>query len=240
MEIIPVIDLMDGQVVHARFGQRQQYQPIQSLLRHSGIAIDSTPMAVISALLELYPFEHLYIADLGAIQGQKNHFQIIKSIKDKFPQIEIWLDSGIACIDDLQAFKELHVNHVIGSENIKSINAYIELNKVLKREFILSLDFNAEGFLGAIDLLKNTQYWPNKIIAMTLVKVGSHQGLDKKLLKSLIDKKLPHQVYAAGGVRNLDDLKLLSEIGGSGALIASALHNKQLTNVDLIYARNAL
>ena len=80
MEIIPVIDLMHGQVVHARMGQRQHYQPIQSLLCSS-----STPIDIVNALLELYPFERLYIADLNAIQGKGNHFQTIQALIDEFP-----------------------------------------------------------------------------------------------------------------------------------------------------------
>ncbi|HYN53415.1 MAG TPA: HisA/HisF-related TIM barrel protein [Methylotenera sp.] len=235
MEIIPVIDLMHGQVVHARFGQRQYYQPIQSKLSHS-----SAPINIVSALLELYPFERLYIADLGAIQGQSNHFQTIQLIKDEFPHLEIWLDSGISCVDDLYALKDLPVCHVIGSENITSIKEILELKQTLGEEFILSLDFNAQGFLGPIELSSNAVYWPNRVIVMTLAKVGSHQGVDLQLLKLFTQGTLNLQVYAAGGVRGLDDLKLVSEIGGTGALIASALHNQQLTNVDLTYASNAL
>lgn len=235
MEIIPVIDLMHGQVVHARFGQRQHYQPIQSKLSHS-----SAPINIVSALLELYPFERLYIADLGAIQGQSNHFQTIQLIKDEFPHLEIWLDSGISRVDALHALKDFPVSHVIGSENITSIDAMIDLKQILAGEFILSLDFNAQGFLGPIDLLNNAQYWPKKIIAMTLAKVGSDQGVDLQRLKSFIDEKFVHLVYAAGGIRNLDDLKLISEIGATGALIASALHTKQLTNADITYASNTL
>ena len=109
MEIIPVIDLMHGQVVHARMGQRQHYQPIQSLLCSS-----STPIDIVNALLELYPFERLYIADLNAIQGKNNHFQTIQALIDELPLIEIWLDRGIACVDDLQDYNNLRVIHVIG------------------------------------------------------------------------------------------------------------------------------
>ena len=76
MEIIPVIDLMHGQVVHARMGQRQHYQPIQSLLCSS-----SAPIDVVSALLELYPFERMYIADLDAITGQGDHLATILHIQ---------------------------------------------------------------------------------------------------------------------------------------------------------------
>ena len=235
MEIIPVIDLMHGQVVHARMGQRQHYQPIQSLLCSS-----STPIDIVNALLELYPFERLYIADLNAIQGKSNHFQTIQALIDEFPLIEIWLDSGIACVDDLQDLKNLRVTHVIGSENITSINDIIGLKQALAEEFILSLDFNAQGFLGPTDLFNSSLHWPNKIIAMTLDKVGSNQGVDLQKLKSLINKNLPHEFYAAGGVRNLEDLKKISEIGISGALIASALHNKQLNDADITYTNNKL
>lgn len=235
METIPVIDLMHGQVVHARFGQRQHYQPIQSSLCHS-----SAPIDVVSALLELYPFERLYIADLAAIQGRNNHFQIVKAIKDTFPQLEIWLDSGIANVNDLQALKDLAVSHVIGSENIASIDAMNNLKDALGEEFVLSLDFNAEGFLGAAELLDAPAYWPNKIIAMTLYKVGSQQGVDTKLLELLMHKKASRTLYAAGGVRNLDDLKMISEIGTTGALIASALHNQQLCSTEISYANSTL
>lgn len=235
MEIIPVIDLMRGQVVHARFGQRQHYQPIQSNLCDS-----SEPINIVSALLELYPFERIYIADLDAIQGQSNHFQMIQAIKDTFPKLEIWLDSGISSVDDFADLKDLPVIHVIGSENITSIKAILDLKQTLGEKFILSLDFNAQGFLGPVELRNNEVYWPNKIIVMTLAKVGSYQGVDLQLLKSFTEGNLNRQVYAAGGVRGLDDLKLISEIGGTGALIASALHNEQLSHTDLTYADNTL
>lgn len=235
MEIIPVIDLMHGHVVHARLGQRQHYQPMQSLLCRSSVPID-----VVNALLELYSFKQLYIADLDAIQGQNNHFQTIQAIQDEFPQLAIWLDSGIACVNDLKDLKDLRVSHVIGTENIKSINDIICLKQAFTGEFILSLDFNAQGFLGPADLLSNRQYWPEKIIAMTLDKVGSLQGVNLKLLESLLDKKLPHKLYAAGGIKNLDDLKQISETGISGALIASALHNKQLNSSNITYASDKL
>lgn len=235
MEIIPVIDLLHGQVVHARFGQRHHYQPIQSSLCGSSTAIE-----IVSALLELYPFERLYIADLAAIQGQNNHFHIVKSIKNRFPQLEIWLDSGICKKSDLEARKELAVYHVIGSENIRSMYTMNNLKNALGEEFVLSLDFNAEGFLGAAELLDAPEYWPNKIIAMTLYKVGSQQGVDTQLLELLMYKKASRALYAAGGVRNLDDLKLISKIGATGALIASALHNQHLSSTEISYANSTL
>jgi phosphoribosylformimino-5-aminoimidazole carboxamide ribotide isomerase len=47
MKLIPVMDLMSGQVVHARRGERDQYRPIQSILCPS-----AAPEAILQALIE--------------------------------------------------------------------------------------------------------------------------------------------------------------------------------------------
>ena len=62
MNIIPVIDIRDGIVVHARGGERANYQPLKSLLTQS-VKLEQ----VIDDLLAWYPFKQLYIADLDAI-----------------------------------------------------------------------------------------------------------------------------------------------------------------------------
>jgi phosphoribosylformimino-5-aminoimidazole carboxamide ribotide isomerase len=41
------------------------------------------------------------------------------------------------------------------------------------------------------------------------------------------------EIYAAGGVRNADDLRTLKQADVSGALIATALHERQIVRSDL-------
>lgn len=223
MEIIPVIDLMRGQVVHAKLGQREHYQPIQSLLCNS-----SAPLNIVNALVELYPFARLYIADLDAITGIGNHLNIIKNIQQKHPSIEIWLDAGIKDIDALKIWSDLKVTYVIGSENINSIDQLKNIHQHLNGNFVLSLDFNQSGFLGCTELLTNTEYWPNKIISMTLNHVGSQLGVDVEKLALIKNMAIDSQIYAAGGVRNENDINQLRTLNIAGALIATALHNKQI------------
>ena len=43
----------------------------------------------------------------------------------------------------------------------------------------------------------------------------------------------PAKIYAAGGVRNIEDLQLLESLNIEGALIASALHNGAISNKEL-------
>ncbi len=224
MEIIPVIDLMHGHVVHARMGQRQHYQPIQSLLCRS-----SAPMDVISAILELYPFKRIYIADLDAITGQGNHATQILNIQTQYPNIEIWLDAGIKNVDTLATWKTANVTHVVGSENLASLYDLTEINQKLNGNFILSLDFNQAGFLGPADLQTQTEHWPEKVIAMTLNQVGSQLGADIEQLQTIISHANNRAVYAAGGIRNNEDLNILQNLRVAGALVATTLHNKKLS-----------
>ena len=117
MNIIPVLDLMNGQVVHAKHGDRLNYLPIQSTLCSS-----SQPLAIVDAFLELYPFKKLYIADINAIQKSGNHQNIISSITQAFPNLEIYLDAGFSSTEDINIFNELKLTPVLGSESIANID----------------------------------------------------------------------------------------------------------------------
>ena len=80
MQVIPVIDLSGGRVVHARRGQRELYQPLRSPL-----CVGSEPLAVVEGLLRLHPFEALYTADLDAIQGKGDNRSALRAIGNAFP-----------------------------------------------------------------------------------------------------------------------------------------------------------
>lgn len=228
MHLIPVIDLLDNQVVHAKRGQREHYQAIQSSLCNS-----SAPIDIIAALLELYPFTTLYIADLNAIQKRGNHMQMIARIQQKFPNLSIWLDAGITNISDLSIWKNINTHWVIGTESLISIHDYTQLKQTLHSKFTLSLDFNKDGYKGPIELLRQTSLWPQQVIAMTLTLVGSGEGADMKRLTSIIKQAPSIKLYAAGGIRNILDLNALSANHVHGALVASALHHGQITRQSL-------
>ena len=63
---------------------------------------------------------------------------------------------------------------------------------------------------------------------MTLCQVGSQLGADIEKLTSIKNMAEDRQIYAAGGVRNNDDIKTLQRLNIAGALVATALHNKNL------------
>ncbi len=225
MIIIPVIDLLDGQVVHALKGERASYAPIQSSLTNS-----SYPEAILNAYLDLYPFKTFYVADLNAIQKKGNNFAYINTLSLHFPDITFWLDAGIEdIIKQDSVYNHNFIQPVIGSENKPSVEILDRIN-YQHPDWILSLDKFDDEFIGVDDLFNSTQYWPKQVIMMMLNKVGTSSGIDIQALNRKPELHQKHQLYFAGGLANKSDLIKLSDNGYAGALIATALHNRRLDN----------
>ena len=232
MQIIPGIDLLNNVVVHAKRGQRQHYQPIQSLLTAS-----SAPLDIVTALLELYPFHTLYIADLDAICGTGNNDSAILAISQAYPNLTIWLDCGIGQMNARALYIGGNIRPVVGSENIQTLQDYRAISYACQSKHVLSLDYSTTSAMGISELHQSARFWPDDTICMTLNAVGINQGVDIERLNMLIKmnnaRKSRSRLYAAGGVRNIADLQALAEIGVTGALVATALHNKQLSADDI-------
>ena len=217
MNIIPVIDLLDAQVVHARQGQRECYQPIRTPL-----CSGSHPFDVIQAMLSLASFTTVYIADLNALMHTGNNVAIIQQIRLRFPDVNFWVDAGFP------VSVPVSMTPVIGSESLTA-DTVPKLND-LQRPFILSLDFSAsQQFIGPKLLLERLEYWPQTLIVMSLSHVGVDKGPDYERITEFCQQHRSRQWVAAGGVRNNDDLARLQQRGASAVLVASALHAGRLS-----------
>lgn len=229
MEIIPVIDLLNGQVVRAQRGERDRYLPIDSALSRS-----SQPLEVAQALLGLYPFNTLYIADLDAIQQRGNHFPTLTDLRKNHPHIDLWLDAGFSNVSDCLQWRDLGVTFVIGSESLVSIENLRQIKEAIgDQKLVLSLDWCGEVPLGPPELFQSPDDWPQRLIVMTLGKVGSYDGPDMARLKQTSQTGCGRAVHAAGGVRDADDLQSLQAMGISGVLLASALHDGRISRQEL-------
>jgi phosphoribosylformimino-5-aminoimidazole carboxamide ribotide isomerase len=227
MQVIPVIDLKGGAVVHARMGQRALYRPIETPL-----ARGSNPVDVVGGLLSVYPFRTLYVADLDAIEEAGDNRAALQRVKQAFPQITLWVDSGIADLDSAADWLQQGFGHlVIGSETQR--DAALAYRLAENAKVVLSLDFSGPHFLGPPALLAQSDAWPQRVIAMTLDRVGSHAGPDLVRLRAVRAAAKTRDVYAAGGVRDAADLRALAQAQIAGALVASSLHDGRITAADL-------
>jgi HisA/HisF family protein len=231
MDVIPVIDLKGGTVVHARMGERDRYRPIETPL-----ARGNDPIDVVTGLMSLHPFSTLYVADLDAIAGQVTGYDdnraALQRVTRAFPALTLWVDSGIADFEAAADWLQQGLGHlVLGSET--QSDATLAQQLADNRRVVLSLDFRGDDFQGPPALLAQAEHWPQRVIAMTLHRVGSGSGPDLARLAAVKAAAATHDVYAAGGVRDGDDLRALTRAGIAGALVASGLHDGRITAADL-------
>ena len=221
MQIIPVIDLKNGIVVHAKHGNRDSYAPLQSQLCDSANLLD-----MIRAFHAIYAFSTIYIADLNAITRQGDNADLITQALAEFPQITFWIDSGYPLLDnDFSRFPSYLP--ILGSESFQDHNVH-EIAQ-FQRRFVLSLDYSKNGALGAKSLFLADDLWPDRVIVMTLPRVGSSLGPDVKTLSALQGSFPGHDFIAAGGIRGVEDLIELENNRIQFALVATALHNGAIT-----------
>jgi HisA/HisF family protein len=233
MQVIPVLDLKGGVVVRAHMGQRDQYRPIRTPLSPT-----SKPIDVARGLLSIYPFGSFYIADLDAIAGAGNNDAALADLKAEFPNSTFWVDNGIADRADAERWLDARLGDlVLGSETQKDEAVLRRLCK--DNRVIVSLDYRGDDFVGPAALLSDVDVWPSRVIVMTLARVGSGMGPDWERLGATKNAGRGRRVYAAGGVRDADDLTALAERGIAGALVSSCLHNGTLAGAQIARLRTA-
>jgi len=227
MRVIPVIDISQGQVVHAVAGQREHYRPVRSR-----ICPGSDPVDIVQAFLDIYSFGTIYIADLDAISGRKPNDTCLQQLLDNFPHLNFWLDRGIDNKAEILKSRHPRIQHVIGSETGFSPALLPEL-LALSPQPILSLDFREGKFLGDEGLLQQPEFWPDNIILMNLDRVGTASGVDEGLLARTLETRVRSHIFIGGGIRDISDMQQLHASGITGILVATALHAGQISAADL-------
>ncbi len=217
--IVPVIDLLDGQAVQARYGNRKSYKPLCTPLSRS-----SDPLTVAQAYLSLHPFGQIYVADLDAIRGAQPNTKIIAAMRERFSPVQIWVDGGFRNHAMLAKLSLPGIRPVIGSETLTDTGLLSATHAP-----ILSLDYHRGRFLGPASLQTDIRSWPRDVIVMSMSRIGCDNGPDWQRLRDLRLRAPATRLYAAGGVRGLDDLRTLAATGVHGALVSTALHSGALS-----------
>jgi phosphoribosylformimino-5-aminoimidazole carboxamide ribotide isomerase len=237
--LIGVLDLMDGHVVRAVGGRRDEYRPVESRLCSS-----STPLDVARAFRDAYGIEQLYIADLDAIQRGAVHVKQIASLADDGFRLSI--DAGFRSADDLGAVSELGVECFVAS--VESLSHVDELEWFVRRVGAERLRFSID-LAGGVPLAEPSRWnrtaWTQaapvelaveaaatgitQFIVLDLHAVGTGRGPSTAGVCRAITTAVPAaSIWTGGGVRAADDVRNLGDAGAEGVLVASALHDEML------------
>ncbi|MDX1947844.1 MAG: HisA/HisF-related TIM barrel protein [Pirellulaceae bacterium] len=246
MQVIPVIDLMGGQVLRGVGGRRSEYRPIASPL-----AADARPGTVAKAFVEQFGFETVYVADLDAIMQGRPDVAAWQEIASA--GLELWIDAGLADRHQIRrchaALREhqLPARLVVGLETLTSPDELQRYSELAREKPIFSLDLKERQPLSKATVWQGLapeaiaaaveKMGLGELIVLDLADVGTNGGTGTLDLCRQLWSALRLRIIAGGGVRNLHDLQTLASVGCESALVASALHDGRLTVADVQTAR---
>ncbi len=234
MRIIPVIDLKGGQVVHAVGGRRDEYHPIRSQLVDS-----SCPEIVARTFRDRLGLDELYVADLDAIAGGEPALATLSALVGM--DMRLMVDAGVRSAAAAAAVQSAGVRGVIlGLESVGGPDLVREIVARMGPESVwFSLDLKhgrplgdargwreptAEGIAAEVIAIG-----VRRLIVLDLARVGERDGTGTDdFARWLLGFEPDLQLVVGGGIRDDADLARLEAIGVSGALVATALHERRI------------
>lgn len=231
MNIIPVLDILHGQVVRGVAGRRSEYRPIVSRLTNS-----TEPIEVANAFFEHFGLSEFYVADLDAITDAAIPFDGYDQFSKRGYRLRI--DAG--------NHFDICPGHTVvaGLESVAGPTELSQLVGRLGRKLVFSLDLMAGKPMGRIESWSAADGFGiaqqaidlgvERILVLDLAGVGVNAGSKTADVCVRLRSAYPTlRIATGGGVRGLDDLMQLKEIGVDEVLIASALHDARLSRTDL-------
>jgi phosphoribosylformimino-5-aminoimidazole carboxamide ribotide isomerase len=232
--ILPVLDLMGGQVVRGIAGRRQEYRPL---------APQSDPLVVANAFRDQFGLTTLYLADLDAIAGRPPALRLYQQLMDT--GLSLWVDAGLKRSSDAENLVRRGVSRVIAG--LETLGGPRDLDELIRtwtpQAIVFSLDLKAGAPLASTawetcDPLaiaeRAVAAGATSVLLLDLTRVGVGQGIGTEPMCRACRARWPAlELIAGGGVRGPADLERLATIGVDHVLVASALHDGSLTRADV-------
>ena len=229
MEVIPAIDLSDGKCVRLYKGEKGT----------ETVYFDD-PLEALDFWIEKGA-KRLHFVDLdGAWGSNKNKELLNKMILKASGLVKIQIGGGIRSIDDAIKLIENGVDRVIiGTLAVKNPEKIEQLAKKIGSEHIIvALDYkdekiathgwteqtNKDPFLFGKEIEK---LGAGFVLFSSVEADGAFTGPDFKNIEKMVNSvNIP--VYAAGGVRNEEDIIQLKRIGAHGVIVGKAFYEFKL------------
>ncbi|WP_035566290.1 1-(5-phosphoribosyl)-5-[(5-phosphoribosylamino)methylideneamino]imidazole-4-carboxamide isomerase [Hymenobacter sp. IS2118] len=234
MEIIPAIDLVNGQCVRLSAGDFSRQT-----------TYDADPVAVAQRFADA-GVKRLHLVDLdGARAGQPVNLAILEAIAAK-TALDIDAGGGIQTFAALTQILDAGANHVTaGSLAVREPATVADwLTQFGPDTIFLGADFKGEHImvnawadqseLRLVDFISNyLNTGATTFICTDVSKDGLMQGPSLAIYKTLIAQFPAAKFIASGGVTTLADVEALAEAGMHGAIIGKALYEGTLSLAEL-------
>jgi len=233
MQVIPAIDLRDGACV----------QLVGGSYADERVRI-ADPLAVAECWAEL-GFGRIHLVDLDAATGRGSNREVVKAILDASVTKQVQCGGGVrnlAAITELFAAGASEV--VLGTRAIEDRPWLDDVVLRYPNRIIVAADTRGRQIVtrgwtendsrNVIDFIAELSSLALAAILVTAVdREGRMEGPDLDLMEEIIlCTTVP--VQASGGVRSIDDLRALDELGVSAAIVGMALYTGAMDTQTII------
>jgi phosphoribosylformimino-5-aminoimidazole carboxamide ribotide isomerase len=234
MLLIPAIDLKDGKCVRLRQGDMQDVT-----------VFSDRPLEVARRWVEAGA-RRLHLVDLdGAFRGEPVNADVINEIAEEFPDLPIQVGGGIRNESTVDVYIQAGVRYVIiGTQAVKEPHLISDLCVEYPTRIIIGLDARdgrvaTDGWSklskhDAIDMARHFEEdGVEAIIYTDIARDGMMQGVNIEATVKLAEAiNIP--VIASGGIKNIENVKKLAEVSGSG--IVGAITGRAIYEGELDFA----
>lgn len=232
MQIVGVIDIREGQAVHARAGRRDAYQPVA---RVAGVRVDGDAVALARTYVEIGVRE-LYLADLDAITGGLTRLNTVVIESVAALGVPVWVDAGVASSAEAVRVENAGAAAtIVGLETLSDFERLSEIVSTIGEDRVtFSVDLR-DGQPIVMPNAPHASWSPSDIarhvsaagvarmIVLDLARVGTGAGIDRELMTTIRQAAPAAALFVGGGVRDESDLEAVASAGFDGALVATAL-----------------
>ncbi|RQG97464.1 1-(5-phosphoribosyl)-5-[(5-phosphoribosylamino)methylideneamino]imidazole-4-carboxamide isomerase [Natrarchaeobius oligotrophus] len=226
-EVIPAVDVQDGEVVQLVQGERGTETTYGDPVEAARRWIDAGA-------------ETLHLIDLdGAFEGRRENAAAIDAVAEAV-DARTQLGGGIRTVADAVDLLERGIDRVIlGTAAVENPEIVAEISDDHPESVVVSLDAKdgevvVEGWtegagVSPVDAAERYEELGAAAILFTNVDVeGRLEGVATDPVRELVEAtEIP--VIASGGVATLDDVRALEEAGAAAVVVGSALYEGKFT-----------
>lgn len=234
MNILPAIDIKDGQAVRLFKGDFNQQTVVNpDVLGQARIFADAG-------------IEFIHVVDLdGALDGKATNRDLIAALKVA-TGLGVEVGGGIRTLEQIQDYLNVGINRVIiGSMAVKNPSFVKEaIEKFGAEKIVVGIDAKdgfvaTEGWLETSDvdylsLAKEMEKIGVNLFVYTDVdRDGTLTEPNFDHYERLVAELTTAKVIASGGIAQLSDLNKLAEIGVAGTIVGKAYYNGNISLDEL-------
>lgn len=235
MIIFPAIDIKDGQAVRLYKGEFSRKEVVSKDIIQTAKDLQSEGA------------EFLHMVDLdGALKGEQGNLKTVSEILKNI-NIPVQLGGGIRSLETIDKLLGIGINRVIlGTSALNNRSIVVEAVKKYGKRIVVGIDANnrkvaVEGWVKVSDVdyiefaKAIEQLGVGTIIFTDISRDGTLTGPNLEQLEEM-NNSVGCDIIASGGIKNVDDIINIRNLGVYGAITGKAIYSGYLDLKEAIKA----